>query len=290
MVKASNDNDLVEVTSQACGIPGYGNTTVKLTKQQYQNLEQYLVDFRAKLNQTTTKEEAIPIFKDAVVELNKYGLLPKGMSVEKAQNLVIGGFQNPRFLRFLDDILKRFLGTNYGAYENYNCLISGQTTYTVSVGPILSTIEYSSALLATIFYDTANYYHLKGNVLLSDFFEWLSWQISAIFLFGSLINVIDNLNPVTLLSIIGLGTLLANPGYGWHNYPANGWIHTNGLNGVKNWSGDIYGNLTENYIISWLWVFECYPGVFGFSGIKIGITESLNSFYLGHAIKVKIRG
>jgi hypothetical protein len=48
VVKASNDNDLIEVTSQACGIQGFGNTTVKLTKEQYQNLEQYLVDFRAR--------------------------------------------------------------------------------------------------------------------------------------------------------------------------------------------------------------------------------------------------
>lgn len=84
VVKASNDNDLVEVTSQACGIQGFGNTTVKLTKQQYQNLEQYLVDLKARLNQTTTREETIPIFKEAVVELNKYGLLPRGMRVDQA--------------------------------------------------------------------------------------------------------------------------------------------------------------------------------------------------------------
>ena len=81
-VKASTDDDLVEVTTQACGIKGYGNTTVKLTREQYQNLEQYLVEFRARLNQTSTREEAVPIFKEAVVELDKYGLLPKGMSVE----------------------------------------------------------------------------------------------------------------------------------------------------------------------------------------------------------------
>src|SRR4030042_1592503 len=88
VVKASQDDDLVEVTTQACGIKGFGNTTVKLTRQQYQNLEQYLVEFRARLNQTTTKEEAVPIFKEAVVELDKYGLLPEGMSVERAQRLV----------------------------------------------------------------------------------------------------------------------------------------------------------------------------------------------------------
>jgi hypothetical protein len=95
VVKASYDNDLVEVTTQACGIKGYGDTTVKLTGQQYQELERYLVDFKARLNQTTTKEEAVPIFMEAVVELNNYGLLPKGMSVERAQRLVTGWYQKP---------------------------------------------------------------------------------------------------------------------------------------------------------------------------------------------------
>jgi hypothetical protein len=68
---------------------------VKLTREQYQDLEQYLVEFRARLNQTTTREEAIPIFKGAVVELDKYGLLPKGMNAEKAQRLVTGWNQLP---------------------------------------------------------------------------------------------------------------------------------------------------------------------------------------------------
>ena len=88
VVKASNDNDFVEVTTQACGIKGYGDTTVKLTRQQHQNLEEYLVEFRERLNQTTTREEAVPLFKEAVVELNKYRLLPKGMNVAQTQRLV----------------------------------------------------------------------------------------------------------------------------------------------------------------------------------------------------------
>jgi len=106
VVKAATDNDLVEVTTQACGIKGYGNTTVKLTRQQYQNLEQYLVDFRERVNTTTTREEAVPLFKDAVVELNKYGLLPKGMSVEHAQRVVTGYYQNSNILRKIQNDLQ----------------------------------------------------------------------------------------------------------------------------------------------------------------------------------------
>jgi hypothetical protein len=100
VVKASQEDDLIEVTTQACGIQGYGDNTVKLTRQQYQDLEEYLVEFRARLNQTTTREEAIPIFKEAVVELDKYGLLPRGMSVEQAQRFVLRCSQNEILLNY----------------------------------------------------------------------------------------------------------------------------------------------------------------------------------------------
>jgi hypothetical protein len=110
VVKTSDD--LVEVTSQACGIQGFGNTTVKLTKEQYQNLESYLVDFRARLNQTSTREEAIPIFKDAVVELSKYGLLPKGISVQRIQDIVTGRNIPKRINHLLGKNVQRINATN----------------------------------------------------------------------------------------------------------------------------------------------------------------------------------
>jgi hypothetical protein len=126
VVKASDDNDLVEVTTEACGIKGYRNTTVKLTKEQYQNLGQYLVDFRARLNQTSTREEAVPIFKEAVVELDKYGLLPKGMSVEKAQKIFETLFNRHH----------KTLADN----ENLLCLIAGRTNKTYIVGALVKVL------------------------------------------------------------------------------------------------------------------------------------------------------
>jgi hypothetical protein len=134
-VKPSDDNDLIEVTSQACGIQGFGNTTVKLTKQQYQNLEQYLISFRAKLNQTTTREEAVPIFKEAVVELNKYGLLPKGMSVEKAQSLVTSKYQIKN-IEELQRKLSRLRLSMFDNNSNFLCLIAGKTNTTCILGLI----------------------------------------------------------------------------------------------------------------------------------------------------------
>jgi len=78
VVKAYNDNDLVEVTTQACGINGFGNTTVKLTRQQHQSLEQYLVEFRARLNKTTTREEVVPIFKGCYCGVGQVWVVAEG--------------------------------------------------------------------------------------------------------------------------------------------------------------------------------------------------------------------
>ena len=136
VVKASDDDDLVEVTTQACGIKGYGNTTVKLTREQYRNLEQYLVEFRARLNQTSTRDEAVPIFKEAVVELNKYGLLPKGMSVERALKVITGVYNNKNIMKVQETLLRSHLLTQEDMSNDF-CLIAGQTTNTL-IQPILN--------------------------------------------------------------------------------------------------------------------------------------------------------
>ena len=129
VVKASYDNDLVEVTTQACGIKGFGDTTIKLTRQQYQNLKEYLVEFRSRLNQTTTGEEAVPLFKEAVVELNKYGLLPKGMNVAQTQRLVLSGYKNA----VIDRLTQKHMDT---VYLNLFCLITGIVHIYENIGPI----------------------------------------------------------------------------------------------------------------------------------------------------------
>jgi hypothetical protein len=170
VVKATDDDDLVEVTTQACGIQGYGDTTVKLTREQYPNLEQYLVEFRARLNQTSTREEAVPIFKDAVVELDKYGLLPKGMSVELAQKLIILQNQNDYFTK----LHERFLNSRILLEddENYFSLIAGHTTETLILGPIPLTCILTG---------------LIGIILLSSASNAIKGIIGALIFYSSLV-------------------------------------------------------------------------------------------------------
>ena len=250
VVKASNDNDLVEVTTQTCGIKGYGNTTVKLTRQQYQNLEQYLVDFQARLNQTTTREEAVPIFKEAVVELDKYGLLPKGMSEKTAQQLVTGRTQSTGFEHLMK---KSFLRNQFNLSDNENflCLVSGIITgYTFSFGLIL--------LLLSLFYP----------------------GVTALVRMLPLILI-----PIDILHIITFGEY-QEPS----SYSADGWLGTFGLNGRRVFhSQPLYGALPLDTIgINYPWGTNYYyPGIMGFTGLHINILEVVH-FYLGSALWVKI--
>jgi hypothetical protein len=81
------------------------------------------------------------------------------------------------------------------------------------------------------------------------------------------------------LMTFGRAEQQTQPPYEMEYYPADGWVHTDGLNGVKTWNGSFYGNIYSILIIP-LHVY--YGGVTGFTGIKI------NNFFQGSALWVKI--
>lgn len=265
-VKASQENDLVEVTTQCCGIQGYGDTTVKLTREQYQNLESYQVDFRARLNQTSTREEAVPIFEDAVVELDKHGLLPKGMSVERAQRLVIGNEKPPLLIN------------NASSYEeltncsNLFCLFAGKVDFSIVAN------SFYTGLLLLIFVITNhlpyyNYYGIFFLQLLQNFLLFLKnfsqYKIVTFF---------------NLLSLLTFGKI----DYG-HAECSNGWVYTAGLLGIRESNGPLYGHVPIPIIVGIMgYTLTHYTGVVGFTGIRI-IYEDGSSEFLGRALRVNIK-
>ena len=212
-VKASTDDDLVEVTTQACGIKGYGDTTVKLTREQYRNLEQYLMEFRARLNQTSTREEAVPIFKDAVVELDKYGLLPKGMSIEQAQYVVTGGSHNLRINTLIRDTFKK---KNLNDSTNILCFITGHSTYTEIVTLFSRVLSFGFLGILSLL--------VILNLPLPIYF------ILAIVLIGieMVFLALDYLRPIVLWSDIYI-----------HGGDCS--LFSLGLGGYKNWVGNFNG-------------------------------------------------
>jgi len=249
-VKATQDDDLVEVTTQACGIKGYRDTTVKLTREQYQNLEQYLVEFRARLNQTSTREEAVPIFKEAVVELDKYGLLPKGMSVEHIQRRVMRRYQFSQ--HFLEPSYTNHVALD--VKENRNCLITGLTD---------NTFYYSRTMIIFDKICSEIPYGTYG-----DLFKFFT----LMFFIGG--NILSWINPMAFAYRIYLGTITIDvESSSPSEYDsASGWIFTKGTNGTITYNDSMYGCLPYTKdVIDFLpgWDTYSYGGVDGFTGIRL---------------------
>ncbi|HWR62973.1 MAG TPA: hypothetical protein VN365_01055 [Candidatus Thermoplasmatota archaeon] len=268
-VKASTDDDLVEVTTQACGIQGYGDTTVKLTREQYQDLEQYLVDFRERLNQTTTREEAVSIFKDAVVELDKYGLLPKGMSVKRVQNIVIRNFQNERLIQ---SIKKKCCDRQLSGSSNFLCLVAGYATNMRGFGPLFTFIDSHGFILYFLLY---------------RLFDPIAVGISLFLTLFS--SERDSKFPLYLYGHLCFGSYEVHEHGGDILVPSEGWITSYGIVGERNSSGVLYGQIHP--ILGWYSVIssDCiyyYQGIRGFTGLKI--YQSNSYFYLGSCLEVNV--
>jgi hypothetical protein len=136
-VKASQEVECIDVTVGACGIEGFGNNTVRLTKQQYKDLETYLIGIRTRLNQMRAREEAIPILQEAVIELNEYGLLPKKMSIQKAQELVTERPSLSKWNRFLEKATRDNV-TNIYCLTYINGIISNKLSIWTLTGILLN--------------------------------------------------------------------------------------------------------------------------------------------------------
>ncbi|MFA5101787.1 MAG: hypothetical protein WC525_01410 [Candidatus Thermoplasmatota archaeon] len=247
VVRASPDDDLVEVTTQACGIQGYKDSTVKLTREQYQNLEQYLVEFRARLNQTTTREEAVPIFKEAVVELNKYGLLG-GLSVERAQKLVTSGYQNYYRFQHLKKSDRNTL--NQTELSNKFCLIAGYTNNYNFIGP--------------------------GLIIIT-----LIWSLFILILYSLIGFEVDIAFPFQIGGVGTFGYAVLNDYYEFVFVPSDGWVYSRGSQGAQSVNGSFYGTID---VFQWLWTVRIYIGVTGFIGLIIG--NSNTSYFLGSAYRI----
>jgi hypothetical protein len=262
VVKASSDNDLVEVTTQACGIQGFGNTTVKLTKQQYQNLERYLVDFRARLNQTTTREETVPIFKEAVVELNKYGLLPKGMNIKQAQRLVTGEYIPEPIQRIIEELLKRTSLFN-DKNQSIFCLIHGEGTY-----PEMYIARDAFVVLEQAFF---NIWDDIAYFVINHLF--LCFPLVLLFISFVMVHEFFVFNPARVLATISLQNVV-------------GYVQSLGINGLRKWQGRLTGDIPR----SW-WDDFGSPGIVGFTGIGISSdipTPYMMTYFIGTALRAKI--
>lgn len=268
MVKASEENDFIEITTQASGIQGYTDTMVTLTRGQYHDLEQYLVEFRARLNQTSTREEAGSLFREAVVKLDTYGLLPQGMSVAQAQKLVLGWYPQQITTGFLQRMSEK---NQQAPQSNFLCLVAGELNNTYSDRRINNWL-YQFAIRK--YPDTARYILISLMILTAKRNEHF------------------NNMPLAICDIVGIGYL--NVFYDtYHN--SSGWFWSIGAAGKKVWDGEMVGALPGPKIWGFIplgghygYTLYADPGMWGFSGLKVLPGAVENKFYLGSALCIGI--
>ena len=241
----SDKSEMVEITIQICEIDGVYDYDVLLSQEQAEELENLISRTKNKLDDAKTSGETSIIFSDTVASLFEIGILSESMDIEDIQCLVNGEKQNSEVVKKLEEWFNRNQG-NIGTEDNYLCLISGDSTGTCFQGPI--------GLISMIVFG----YLLKNDMI-----------------FTFLLSIWNNF-PLSFGYKIGLGGLGISG-----TFFAQGWVHTIGLNGIKNWDDTFIGSLPLLPVLGWDLFFT---GILGFTGINIGSLENNKHFYIGTAL------
>jgi hypothetical protein len=254
----SKESELVEITTEVCGLSGQKPQTVQLTQEDAEAVDRLFEEIKSKLDAVESRKEAVEIFNEAIIELDKYRLLG-GLSVERALRLITGRYQNPFTMKLLEKMIRRPLEEN----ENLFCFIAGKSDFT--------TVEN---------YRIRFWVYLIRNIDSNKFSELLYSLFTIHILFLQVC-------PISLASIIGFGLHRHIPYDVYYHVPANGWLFSVGLNGIKKWNSSFWGSLPLNSIYdhnSQRW----YPGTLWFNGINIINPERSTHFLLGSALWIKV--
>jgi len=276
----SKESELVEITTEICGLNG-GKQTVKLTQHQAIEVEELFDSIREQLNATESREETVEIFNDAVVELDKYGL-PGGLSVKQAKRLVTGGFQNSKIIKIIDKLYDRNPTTMDYIYENQFCFTAGIVYPAGSYGLIPWSFFYGSLYLGLLLYI------ITDNLDLSALLVIIPFSVSSV------LGMISNYNPIAIVHIIAFGGEVGSTNSETRYEPAKGWVWTLGTNGEWKRQSPIWGRF--DFLLGGLHFgpfgpyryHVLYPGIIGFTGLKFTLPIKLQSFFLGGCIAAKV--
>jgi hypothetical protein len=229
----------------------------------FTNYENIFSDMKERLESAGTEEEKNAIINEAIVLLDGLGLLPMNMNLEVTQQLANGD-------NFGLDAMNSFMSCGnkeVGVCENFLCLTSGESNNTHFYNGVEIFLEPLYKL----------YYKLIEWAQEQDLFQTLPWGGEFFLdLPDTLAYIIELFSIQTRLPV---GHLI---GFGFDSsHSANGWVHTLGLNGIKEWNGSFYGQIStpEDLDLNITKV-----GTIGFTGIRI----IPSGFYFGAALGVKI--
>jgi hypothetical protein len=276
VVEASNNNELVEVTTQVCSANTDIAHTIHLTKQQVREARRVFDELKNCMSTAESMEETRRIFNETIVLLSRYNLLPNDMSIEQAKRLVTGANQNQKVVTLLQKISTKFQADlKAGTIQNSFCFIAGNTSNTHFAKPVT---KIAMRLFDIMDFNTEN--HII--VVIS----------SALWIILNPLSTISQMILKLQGNHYGVSIFFGNFHYypypNWL-YPAQGWLSTNGINGIQNISGSFWGQkITSGWQPQDDWYMNyTWRGCLGFTGL-ITYFGSDSAYYLGSALHVNV--
>lgn len=273
---ASNDHHLITVTTNAYENTEDHTSTQLITQQQLQDIQQMFDELKNRLFSAESIEETQQVFNDTIVSLNKYNLLPIGITTEHAKQLVNQLNQNQELMPLLEKIpTKLQADATAGTIQNSCCFVAGSTSNT-HFAKLAKRIAHH--LIPIMESNT-------GNVLV----EKIATDVWFVF------NILSKITqPMLRQNGPHGGVCIYFGNYHYYPYPnwlspAQGWISTIGINGKQNISGFFWGQkMTSGWQQQDDWYMNyTWKGCTGFTGLIIYVGSD-SAYYLGSALQVQV--
>jgi hypothetical protein len=289
-ISTSDENEFVEYSVTGYDLSDVNPRIVTLPQKDAEMIERLFDEIKKNIDAAKTQEEINEIFTDAVLQFDNYGLLGD-IPLDDAQQLILGSYKNTIKNTFF---IKPTLG-GLDDNENIDCFIVGKTSNTYFLSRVVQLIDRIGTRYQNFtekIYKFVDYCSSKNIIMriigaiIYQMVNIMNFLVTTplVFIFVLSFLYSNFLQVNHIKNIICFGDVRSDGGYhAWSDYPAEGWVTTHGVNGVKKWEGDtIWGDLPLKPF-SFSLADYTYPGVYGFTGIRIG------NFFMGHADWVKIK-
>jgi hypothetical protein len=266
----------VQFTTQIYGSSENTKQVVQVTQQQAREIQQLFDDLKNSLSTTESLQETHQLFNDTINELQRYNLLPDELTTHQLKRLVTSAPPCQKIAALLQQTNRKNKGTiTEGEIQNYFCSIAGNSSNT-HTAKLAKRIAHRLYVIMD---------HATQNALLVKIATafWIVFnQISKI------TQKMVTQNGTHYGVSLYFGNYRYYPYPDWL-YPAEGWISTNGINGLQNITGTFWGQTIaggwqpqDDWYMNYTW-----RGCLGFSGLII-YTNRDTAYFLGSALQVHV--
>ena len=138
------EEQFIEFTTEICGLNNV-KQKIELTLKEAEEVEELFNSIKLKLDKIESSKQAENIINDAVVKLNRYGLLG-GLSIKQAQRLIT--------YRFKDRTIFNRNNLKEDDDKNFLCIVGGKINFSAFTGPF----EFLFGPIYTYLYNSIKHY------------------------------------------------------------------------------------------------------------------------------------